>query len=126
MKIFKTKQFQKFAEKENIPDNSLLQAIERANNGLIDAELIRGLLIKQRVARKNSGKSGGYRTIIAFKKGDKAFFVYGFPKNKRDNIDDEELSDLKEFGKILFCASDNEIQNWVNHGKLMEIKYEKI
>ncbi|MDD3248816.1 MAG: type II toxin-antitoxin system RelE/ParE family toxin [Smithellaceae bacterium] len=32
------------------------------------------------------GKSKGYRTIILLRKGFRAFFVYGFAKNERDNI----------------------------------------
>jgi hypothetical protein len=38
-------------------------AIDRADRGLIDADLGGGL-IKQRVARSGQGKTGGYRTIV--------------------------------------------------------------
>ena len=43
-----------------------------------------GGVIKQRIARPGQGKSKGYRTIIFFRRGVKAFFVYGFAKNQRD------------------------------------------
>src|ERR1700683_1838925 len=59
--------------------------------GLIDADLGSGLL-KQRVARAGEGRSGGYRTIIAYRAGDRAVFLYGFAKNERDNIGDDELA----------------------------------
>ncbi|MCP3688954.1 MAG: type II toxin-antitoxin system RelE/ParE family toxin, partial [Gammaproteobacteria bacterium] len=32
------------------------------------------------------GKSGGARTLLAYKVGGKAFFVYGFAKNVRGNV----------------------------------------
>ena len=53
--------------------------------GKIDADC--GGVIKQRIARSGQGKSGGYRTVILYRKGDKALFVYGFPKNERENIE---------------------------------------
>ena len=44
----------RFARREGITDRSLLEAIERAESGLIDADLGDGL-IKQRIARKGKG-----------------------------------------------------------------------
>ena len=61
---------------------------------LTDADLGGGM-VKQRIAGGNEGKSGGYRSIILFRFGDKAFFVYGFAENKRDNINQEELAGFK-------------------------------
>jgi hypothetical protein len=46
---------------------------------LVDAELGSGL-IKQRVSRKGQGKSGGYRTIIALRAGDRAFSSTASPR----------------------------------------------
>ena len=86
MRIFKTKWFVRFARRERIKDHALLDAIARAEKGLIDADLGSGLL-KQRVARAGEGRSGGYRTIIAYRAGGLAVFLYGFAKNERDNIE---------------------------------------
>ena len=36
------------------------------------------------------GKSKGYRTIILIRRREKAFFVFGFSKSQRANIDDDE------------------------------------
>ena len=62
MEVFKTRWFARFARQERIADSSLREAIERAERGLIDADLGGGL-IKQRVARPGRGRSGGYRVI---------------------------------------------------------------
>ena len=40
-------------------------------------------------------KSGSYRTLIAFRSGERAVFLYGFGKNERDNIDEKEKKALK-------------------------------
>ena len=61
VRIFKTKGLARFARREQIADSRLREAIERAERGTIDADLGGGL-IKQRVARKGEGRSGGYRT----------------------------------------------------------------
>lgn len=77
MRIFKTRWMARFARKAGIDDALLVEAIDRAERGLIDADLGGGV-IKQRVGRSGQGRSGGYRTLIAFRFGDLAFFIYGF------------------------------------------------
>ena len=76
MRVFKIKWFVRFARQNNISDRDLCEAIER---GLIDADL-GGNVTKQRIARPNEGRSGGYRALICFRVEDRAFFVFGFPK----------------------------------------------
>ena len=76
MQTFKTKAFARFAKREALEDPALCEAVRRAREGLIDADLGGGV-IKQRVARKGGGRSGGFRTIVLFRRGVLAFFVYG-------------------------------------------------
>jgi len=75
LRIFKSKWFVRFAEKERIADVKLCQAVENAEKGLIDADYGDGL-IKQRIARPGGGKSGGYRSIILFRKGERSIFSF--------------------------------------------------
>ncbi|MDQ3657520.1 MAG: type II toxin-antitoxin system RelE/ParE family toxin [Chloroflexota bacterium] len=89
VRVFKTKVFARFARKEGISDTTLLAAITAAEVSP-DADLGGGV-IKQRVARPNQGKSEGYRTIILYRKGDRAFFVYGFPKSGLGNINQAQM-----------------------------------
>jgi hypothetical protein len=122
MRVFKTKWFKRFARKEGIDDESLSAAIEQAEEGLIDADLGDNL-IKQRVARPGEGKRGGYRTIIAFRTADRAVFMYGFAKKARENIDDKELSDLKELGASYMGLNDDQLKAAVDDGALSEVPY---
>lgn len=121
MKIYKTKWLTKYAKGEKIADKSLREAIERAENGLIDADLGGGL-IKQRIARPGQGKSGGHRTIIAYMQGKRAVFLYGFPKKDKENIDDDELEDFKTIGKNYLAGTDEKIAAAITDGELTEIK----
>ena len=78
-------------------------------------------MIKQRIARPGGGKSGGYRIIIVFRRGDKAFFVYGFAKKELDNISRDELKAFKQAAKELLALSDEQIERLVEMGGLTEI-----
>ena len=117
MQIFKTKWFARFARKECIGDDALRDAIFRAEQGLIDARL-GGDLIKQRVARAGEGKSGGYRTLLAFRTTSRAVFLYGFAKNERENIDDDELATLKEIAAAWMAADSAKIDRALAEGEL--------
>ena len=99
MRIFKNKFIAKFSEKQGIDDTDLREAVNRAENGLIDADLGGGV-IKQRIARQEQGKSGGYRSIILFKQSDKAFIVYALAKSNRVNITREELVIFKQAADV--------------------------
>lgn len=87
---------------------------------MIDADL-GGYVIKQRVARPGQGKSGGYRTIIIFRQGDKAFFVYGFAKNDRGNIGKDELAAFKSAAEHLLALDADQLANLLENGALTEI-----
>ena len=91
--------------------------------GLIDADYGDGL-IKQRIARPGEGKSGGYRSIILFRKGERSFFVYGFAKSDQDNIDKSDERDFKELAAVLLNASDQQLADLVESGKFQEVQYD--
>ena len=94
MQTFKTKAFTRFADREGLEDAALCEAVRRAGEGLIDADLGGGV-IKQRIARKGGGRSGGFRTIMLFRRGELAFFVHGFAKSDRENLRRKELLGLR-------------------------------
>lgn len=120
MRVFKNAWFVRFARREGISNHSLLEAVERAESGLIDAELGAGV-IKQRIARRGAGKSGGYRTLVIYRKGDKAFFVYGFPKNVQDNIRDDEQEQFKRAAKLTLALTDEQLRLLIEKGQFEEI-----
>lgn len=120
MKVFVTRWFERFARKEKIPEVRFCEAVARAERGLIDAELGGGL-IKQRIARKGEGRSGGYRTVIAYRTKDRAIFLYGFAKNERENVGGDDLEDLKKTAAIFLAFGKLELTQAVAAGQLKEI-----
>ncbi len=88
--------------------------------GLFDADLGGGLL-KKRIARPGQGKSGGFRTLVATNKGNRWFFVFGFQKNERSNIDKDEQEALKKLAAHLLSLTSPAIGNAKGKGELMEV-----
>src|SRR5712692_6379194 len=101
MRLFKTREFARLIRKTDITDRALSVAVERAGKGLVDAELGSGL-IKQRVSRQGQGRSGGYRTVIALRVGDRAFFLHCFAKNEQANISVDKLRSLRDLAASYF------------------------
>jgi hypothetical protein len=120
VRIFRNKAFTRFARKSGISDDSLCKAIRDAERGLINADLGGGV-IKQRVARSGSGKSGGFRTLILFRTGTRAFFVHGFAKNERDNIDDGELAALRKLAEVMLAFNDTALCHALENNTLIEV-----
>jgi hypothetical protein len=122
VQIFKTRPFGRFARRERVSDASLVEAIARAERGLIDAELGGGV-IKQRVARQGQGRSGGYRTVIGYRFGDFAIFLFGFAKNDRDNIEADDLRDLQHIA-TQYMSDKRKIDTDLATGFLSEVKHD--
>ena len=80
-----------------------------------------GGVIKQRIARPGQGKSGGFRTLIVFRKGTRAVFVYGFAKNERDNIEKDELAALRKLAVELLAYDEKTIAQVISSGVLIEV-----
>ncbi|MEX1058260.1 MAG: type II toxin-antitoxin system RelE/ParE family toxin [Natronospirillum sp.] len=121
MRVFKNRAFSKWATKIGLDDDALQAAVDEMERGLIDADL-GGNLVKKRVAIGGRGKGSGVRTLLAYKVGNKAFFVYGFAKNARANISTDELKALKVLAKELLGYSDKALTEAIKHGVLIEVK----
>ncbi|MDR3763495.1 MAG: type II toxin-antitoxin system RelE/ParE family toxin [Acidobacteriota bacterium] len=124
MRIFKNRWFARYARREHIPDESLREAVARAERGLIDADLGGGL-IKQRVARKGQGRSGGYRMLLAYRTRERSVFFYAFAKNERDNIEPDELQSAREIAAHWLAADAKEITKAITEGKLEEVHHDE-
>jgi hypothetical protein len=123
MMIFKTKEFSRLACKERIADLQLSEAIERADKGLVDASIGK-FLIKQRIARRNEGRSGGFRAIIFYRQRDRAVFLHLFAKNDKGNLTEPELVAYREFAKHLANLTAEQVKHLVDERKWIEIDNE--
>lgn len=95
--------------------------MRRAESGLVDADLGGGV-IKQRVARPGKGRSGGYRTLILFRRGDRAIFAFGFAKSAQANISKADLALLRDAAAEALEWSGLQLDRLVASETLMEIE----
>lgn len=126
MRAFKGKVFSRWAKKESIDDKDLCTAAKEAFAGKVDGDL-GSHLSKKRVARKGGGKSGGYRTILGFRKtnSDRIFFLYGYPKNARSNINSKEHKALAMLAAVLIKTTDEQVEALKAKGTIAELECKK-
>lgn len=120
MRIFKNILFDKWAKKMSLKDDVLKIAIDEIIAGLYDANL-GGHLFKKRIGIKGKGKRGGARTILAFKKDDKALFIYGFAKNDKSNINEDEEKLCKKIADVFLSWSGNYINIAIKNKEIIEV-----
>lgn len=116
-----TKHFSRWANKQKIPKKELSNSLNEVQGGNFEANL-GGNLYKKRIHFEGQGKSGGGRTIICYKKDDRAIFIHGFAKNEKSNLSKKELTAFKELSKILLKLSTKEIAIAIKNGDLLEVK----
>lgn len=122
-RVFKTRLFSRWMRKTALTQEALCLAISEMENGLIDADLGGGV-VKKRVPLPGRGKSGGARTLLATNRSSLWFFVYGFEKNERANVNVRELEALKAIAADLLKLSSAELDSLVDSEALQEICHE--
>ena len=123
MRIFKTRWFQRWAKKEGLADEVLLTAVREMEQGLVDADL-GGSVYKKRVPIQGRGKRGGARTLLAFRMEERAFFLFGFTKNKQANISLKEEQAIKLLAIQLLGYTEHALKKALAAGELVEIRDE--
>jgi hypothetical protein len=120
MRVLKRKDFARWQSGEILPDDALCRAVREMEDGLIDADL-GGFLFKKRVARPGGGKSGGYRTVLSARIGDRYVFLHGFAKNNKGNITQDEKKALQFAGKVFLDLSAADLRKALQAGVLIEV-----
>jgi hypothetical protein len=121
LKIVKNAWFVRFARREGIFDAALLEAVERAERGFVDADLGGGV-IKQRIAREGAGRSGGYRTILFYRKHRLAVFAYGFAKSRLANLAPDEEKSFRKAARIVLGLSAGQLEELIRRGDFIEVE----
>jgi hypothetical protein len=120
IRIYKTKVFDRWLKKSEVTDPDLIQAVKEMNMGLVDADLGEHLF-KKRIALSGRGKRSGVRTLVASKINDQWFFLYGFAKNERDNISDQERRVLQVIAGSWLEQDQKMLQRAIEDGELKEV-----
>lgn len=119
-RVFLTRTFTRWMRKAGLTDDALYDAVSEMAQGLVDANL-GGHVVKKRIALPGQGKRGGMRTIVATNMADRWFFLYGFGKNERANIDKDELKVFQEVAKEFLELDDRQLAIALSAGEIMEV-----
>ncbi len=123
MRVFKNKWFARWARTEEVLDSVLLQVASEVVAGQVEADL-GGCLFKKRLAREGSGKRGGYRILIGYKKPNagRIIFLYAFPKNAKASISDKEKEALSLVTEAFVAATEAQLGLLLKEGSLVEVQ----
>ena len=116
----KNRYFARWARKNGIPDEVLIEVITEFENGLFEANL-GNHLYKKRVALAGKGKSGGARTILFYQQSRKLIFCFGFEKNNQGNLIDSEVKLLKQLSDMYQDTTEEELISDIKYGDLIKI-----
>jgi hypothetical protein len=117
--VFKSKEFARFARKNDIADVQLCKAVDEIHAGRADADLGGGVF-KQRIARAGEGKSGGFRTILLLRWKEACIFIFGFAKKDMTNVTFADVAFYRETARNLLLRNDL-IEVAKQDGKLIEV-----
>jgi hypothetical protein len=124
MRVFKNKWFARWARTEGVSDSVLMQSSAEivAGQGVVD---LGGCLLKKRLAREGSGKRGGYRVLIGYKKpnSERIVFLYAFAKNARVNISGKEKEALSLVAESFVSATDDQVSLLLQEGSIVEVQH---
>jgi len=112
MRIFKTKWFDRWLRGTGISDKALVEAAKEIAQGKVEADL-GGCLFKKRLARPSGGKSGGYRTIVGYKR----------PDSRRCVSVAKEQKALSLTAEKLLTATDLVIERLLASGEICEVTH---
>lgn len=123
VRVFKNKWFSHWARKEGISDAVLLSAAKEVTEGKVEAEL-GGCLLKKRLPRAGTGKRGGYRVIVGYKRPDaeRIVFLYAFAKNDKSSISSREEAALSLAAESFISTSDKQVHELLLLGSIREVQ----
>ena len=120
MQVFVTKTFDRWMRKSRLSEERILLTALETFSGLSVVDLGAGL-IKKRIAIAGRGKRSAARVIIATRKQGRYFFLHGFQKNERTNLDEHELDYVRRIAKDLLDLTQQELAVAIQAGQLIEV-----
>lgn len=125
MRVFALPQVARLLRKERLPDAILCRVAREVVDGVLgtgEADLGGGLF-KKRVARPGSGKSGGYRAIVAYRRPreERVLFAYAFAKNAASTLTAAGQEALSVTAGAFTAATDAQLGALLEAGEVREV-----
>ncbi|EIG2378935.1 type II toxin-antitoxin system RelE/ParE family toxin, partial [Escherichia coli] len=81
-------------------------------------------MVVSAIASTPHGKSAGYRTIIFYRVAEKAFFIYAYAKNERENITAIEENAFRKAAPHVLNLTDEQLAQLIQQGQFTEVPNE--
>lgn len=122
MRVFKNKWFHHWARQERIADALLFKAAEEIAEGNVEADL-GGCLFKKRLPKPGSGKRGGFRVLVGYKRhnSERLVFLYAFSKSEKANISSKEKAALSIVAESFVSSTDEHLSRLLSANAIWEI-----
>jgi hypothetical protein len=124
MKVFLVPQVARLMRKERLPEAALCRTAREVLAGRLGAGEadLGGGLFKKRVARPGSGKSGGYRMIVAYRppRTERILFTYAFAKNAASTLTPQGHEALAKAAAAFLAADDEQVATLRASGDVSE------
>lgn len=121
MEKYKLKEFAKWAAREGISDQALVEVLSEMERGLL-GDRLGAHVYKKRIPVPGRGKRGGGRAIILFRDRDVSLFLYGYLKGDIDNISPNEERQLRLFAGDFLKLPRGARSQLCAQGKLIAVK----
>ena len=109
-----------FLARETADTNAKRLGLDR-RSFLVSACGVAGSLLGMNTAYAQQGKRGGYRTIVAYRVGNRAVFLFGFAKSGKASLDPDEFDILSRRGAVWLGASRAVIERALMTDELKEV-----
>ena len=70
---------------------------------------------------RDSGRSGGFRAILLFRRSERCFFVFGFAKSSRDNLRRDELKAFRLLADEMLGMDQAGLRAVLSNGTITEV-----
>ncbi len=118
-------QVAKLLRKEKLPDAVLCKPAREVVTGTLGAGEadLGGGLFKKRLARPGSGKSSGFRTIVAYRspRTDRVLVTYAFAKNAASTLTPQGHEALSKVAQAFMAANDEQVAELVASRDVSEV-----
>ena len=122
MRYLANKTFQKDLKDYKLDDSYLHEVLDDISKGR--AQFLGAKMYKIRSTRKGRGKSGGFRNIFYWKKGELIIFCLLFSKNEKDNLGQDEKKALKLLSEDYSNHTESDINTKIRNKIFKEINYD--
>lgn len=125
MNSYKVKKFANEAKKLKVTNEQLLETLSHflkmETEDRQKYSLGAGLYKLRLATNEGKGKSGGSRTVLAFKQDTRVIWLHLFAKNDKENITTSELKKLKLLADILLSMPIEDILKLIKANELYEV-----